>query len=248
MLPYPLTRANRMRLARAFASLPRVDISIECALEDQMGAAYVDSLDQPRAFMIEQDGFFCYYAGDISRDFVSATPRGRLLMAGAPGWQAAVENAFGDALVPIERHTFASEALSVDHLRSLAASNPHTAAVRRVDAQLARTETPYLSLDAFESAEDFVERGIGFCLLHEGTIVGGAYSSLVCSDAIEVSIVVHTVHRRQGVATALASQLLLWCLEHQIAPHWDAANDESCGLAAKLGYRKVGTYAAYYLK
>ena len=55
-------------------------------------------------------------------------------------------------------------------------------------------------------------------------------------------------HHRQGIATALAAQLLTWCLENPVDPHWDAANAESCGLAEKLGYRKTGEYTAYYLK
>jgi RimJ/RimL family protein N-acetyltransferase len=48
------------------------------------------------------------------------------------------------------------------------------------------------------------------------------------------------------MATALASCLLLHCLEDHRQPHWDAANPESCALAEKLGYRKVGEYRAYY--
>ena len=29
MIPFPLTRPNRLRIARAFSDVPRVDISIE---------------------------------------------------------------------------------------------------------------------------------------------------------------------------------------------------------------------------
>lgn len=252
MLPYPLTRPNRLRLARAFAPIPRVDISIECAVEDQMGQAFVDSVANPQLFMIEQDGFFCYFAGDLDsdagRDFLGKIPNGRMLMAGSPGWQTAVERSFGEDLIHISRDSYASAALSADHLRSLASSNPLSSDVVRVDAALAGADTPYLGIGAFDSPEDFVTRGIGFCIMKDGTIIGGAYSSLVCSNAIEVSIVVDPAHQRQGIATALACQLLLWCLDHHLAPHWDAANAESCGLAEKLGYTKERKYAAYYLK
>jgi GNAT superfamily N-acetyltransferase len=133
-------------------------------------------------------------------------------------------------------------------LRHLADNNPHAANIRRVDAALARAETPYLALGAFDSAEDFVERGIGYCLVRDDAIQGAAYASLACASAIEVSIVVNPKHQRQGVATALAAHLLLWCLEHHLAPHWDAANLPSCHLAEKLGYQKTGEYTAYYLK
>lgn len=62
---YPLTRSNRIRLAQAFRNVPRVDISIECVLEDQMGFAYVDNAEQPSAYLI-RIGPFHYFAGDVS--------------------------------------------------------------------------------------------------------------------------------------------------------------------------------------
>jgi predicted GNAT family acetyltransferase len=64
---------------------------------------------------------------------------------------------------------------------------------------------------------------------------------------MEVSIYVLEDYRRQGLATALASNLLSWCLEHNLEPHWDAANPESCRLASKLGYKFMGSYEAHYL-
>jgi GNAT superfamily N-acetyltransferase len=252
MLPYALTRPHRLRLAQAFAQIPRVDISIECAIEDQMGAAFVDSVGDPQLFMLEQDGFFCYFAGDLTsaagRDFLGKISHGRMLMAGSEGWHEALPAIFGDRLIPIKRYAYSAESLSSAHLKNLASSNPHTANVQRVDAALAGSDTPYLQIGAFDSADDFAERGIGFCLIRNGAIVGAAYSSLVCSDAIEVSIVIDPEHQRQGIATALSCKLLQWCLDHHLTPHWDAANEESCNLAEKLGYSEDGEYAAYYLK
>lgn len=252
MITYPLTRQNRMRLARAFAHIPRVDISIDCIVEDQMGTAFVDSIDNPQIFMIEQGGFFCYFAGEMDanagRDFLSKVPGGRLLMAGPQGWEQVLQAVFGERLRQIERYRFSSESLSLDHLKRLATENPHTPNVKRVDAALAGKENPYIDIGAFESAEDFEQRGIGYCMTKDDKIIGAAYASLACSNAIEISIVVDPNQQRQGIATALACQLLLWCLEHGVEPHWDAANPPSCSLAEKLGYSDKATYVAYYLK
>lgn len=44
IVQYPLSKANRIRLARAFRHVPRVDVSIECVLEGQMGAAGFESV------------------------------------------------------------------------------------------------------------------------------------------------------------------------------------------------------------
>jgi len=252
MMDYQLTRANRLRLARVFAPIPRVDISIECVLEDQMGRAFVDSVDDPCAYLLELDGFFCYFGGDVrsaaGRALVEALPSGRMIMSGPPGWEQIIEATFGEQLIKIERYSYRSDTLSLDHLRKLAAANPNTAHVQRVDVALAQSAPAYLEIGGYESVEDFVARGIGYCLMLNSESAGCAYASLVNSSAIEVSIVVAPDQRQKGVATALAAQLLIWCLENHLAPHWDAANEESCGLAEKLGYTKVGTYNAYFLK
>ncbi len=76
--------------------------------------------------------------------------------------------------------------------------------------------------------------------------MGVAYSSLVCSTGIEVSIYVEEKYRRQGVATALGSRLTLECLRRGLRPNWDAATPESCKLAKKLGYVFTEAYDAYY--
>ena len=60
---YPLTKANCIKLEKAFRNVPRVDISIECVLEGQMGKAYVNDLDDPSVYKIQVGPFF-YLAGD----------------------------------------------------------------------------------------------------------------------------------------------------------------------------------------
>jgi predicted GNAT family acetyltransferase len=76
--------------------------------------------------------------------------------------------------------------------------------------------------------------------------MSAAFSSLVCSQGIEISVYVEEAYRRQGVATALCSKLLLECLGQNLRPSWDAANDKSVKLAEKLGYRYLEQYDAYH--
>ena len=250
---FSLTRANRLWLARLFATVPQVDVSIQAVLEDQMGTVFVDDLDQPRYAMIEMDGFFIYYAGDMSTDeaqaFIAQTPHGRMLMAGSEGWHEVIQSVFdADSCISITRCQYDADKLSRDHIQSLIETNPNTPHIQAIDTDMIADGIPFFEMGAFDSAEDFVQRGIGFCMIADGKNVGVAYSSLVCSDAIEVSIVVDDNHRRKGIATALAGHLLDWCLAHQVRPNWDAANEESCGLAEKLGYHNKRPYTAYFLK
>jgi GNAT superfamily N-acetyltransferase len=250
---YPLTKAHRIRLARAFKHVPRVDMSIDCAIEGQMGRALVDDSQEPTVFKIEVGPFF-YFAGD------GTGPGGRamlenivpytLFMPSSPGWIEAGKMMYGERLVGFDRYSFSSEHISAEHLDHLCQISAFREDVQRMDLSFAAQlwgQDHFVDLSDFDSAEDFVQRGIGFYLEKRGTVVGAAYSSLVCSRGIEVSLFVMEDYRRQGIATILASRLLKWCIENNAEANWDAANLESCRLAEKLGYIPTGEYQAYYL-
>ena len=248
-----LTKINRMKIAHAFRDVPRVDMSIPCVVEGQMGQAFVDDLAQPSIYHVVI-GPFHYFAGTAvspqAHTMIATFPRYNLLMPSSDGWAALARQQFGDALQTNVRHSFSSDSLSTSHLNRLLNDGSFHGEVVALDAALAEemsaAGTLYFDLADFDSAEDFAARGLGFVALANGQPVGIAYSSLVCSQGIEVSIFVDEAHRRQGAATAVAAHLLLACLARGLHPNWDAANPESVRLAKKLGYRSVGEYQAYF--
>ena len=83
-----LTKANRLRLAGAFREVPRVDYSIDCVIEGQMGRAFVDDPWYPTAYRITT-GPFAYFAGGahtlggvlLARELIP----GQILMPSSPG-------------------------------------------------------------------------------------------------------------------------------------------------------------------
>jgi GNAT superfamily N-acetyltransferase len=244
-----LTKANRLRLAAAFRHHKRVDYSIDCVLEGQMGRAFVDDLERPTAYRITI-GPFWYFAGAVGsvggQALLTEFPAYNLLMPSPPDWVAAARETFGDQLVAFPRYSFAADRLSEAHLTQLLDSSPHRGRVVPIDLALLAIPNNFVEIEDFDSPDDFLERGIGYTMLEEGNPVGAAYSSLVCSRGIEVSLFVDEHHRRRGVATALAARLLLECARRGLRPNWDAANPESCKLALKLGYVATETYDAYY--
>jgi len=251
---YPLTKGNRIRLAQAFRNVPRVDISIECVLEDQIGKAFVDDPQNPSACMI-QIGPFHYFAGDAAsnggREMVRNFQPYNLFMSASSGWAEAFKQEYKERFVQIERYSFSSGQLEIEHLRKLCQDSKFAQDVRQMDAALLerlKGHDHFIDVSDFESPIDFEDRGIGFYIEKNGKIIGAAYSSLVCSTGIEVSLFVEEEYRRQRVATVLSANLVRWCLEHGMDAHWDAANLESCKLAEKLGYTPAGRYQAYYLK
>jgi hypothetical protein len=252
MIEYPLTRANRIRLGRAFRNVPRVDLSIPCLLEDQIGRVYVDDPDHPSAFVL-RNGVFNYYAGDPHGPGVEAVLAQlepyTLIMPSAPGWLEAIQARYGEQVQPFERYSFSSEGLSQARLDHLWQISRHCEHIRPIDVDFVGRlwgQDYWLDLSEFESPQDFNERGFGFMIYRSGKLAGAAWSSLVCSQGIEVSVFVQDDYRRQGMALALCARLLSLCLELGLQAHWDAANLESCALATKLGYKFAESYTAYY--
>lgn len=253
MIEYPLTKANRIRLGRAFRNVPRVDLSIPCLLEDQIGQAYVDTLDHPSAFLL-RNGVFNYYAGDphgTGADALLAQVEPyTLIMPSAPGWLEAIRARYGERVCPFDRYSVSGEGLSAEQLENLWRTSRHCEHIRPMDVDFVThlwEQDHWLDLSEFESPQDFIDRGFGFCIHKNGMLAGAAWSSLVCSHGIEVSVFVQDDYRRQGMALALSARLLDACLKLGLEAHWDAANPESCVLAQKLGYKFVGSYTAYYL-
>lgn len=250
----PLNRANRILIARAFSRVPRVDMSIDCVIEDQMGQARVDNVHAPTVFKLEV-GSFVYFAGNAATDaghaLLGTLRPYSFLMPSTPGWAEAAQAMYPERLMAIKRFRYGGETLTAVHLQRLLNHADPSPEVRQIDVAFAQQlwqQDHFIDLSDYESAEDFVTRGVGFYVEDAGTVIGAAYASLVCSRGIEISIFVQEAFRRRGIATRLAVHLLSWCLERNVHPNWDAANAPSCGLAEKLGYRPLGHYQAYYLK
>ncbi len=239
----------------AFRDCKRVDFGIDCVIEGQMGKAFTDSLENPTAFKLEV-GPFSYFAGNAKspagREMMRSLPLYAPLMPSPVEWIELAKEVHGDKIAQCSRYSFSSKNLSVEGVRRMLRESPFEAQVRRLNTAAAGPilNDPHglADISNFDSADDFVARGVGFYLMDECITVGVAYSSLVCSKGIEISIFVVPEKRRKGIATALACKLLEHCMANGMDPHWDAANLESCKLAEKLGYVQTETYVEYFVR
>jgi len=255
MHDYPLTKTNRIRLARAFRDVTRVDLAIDCIIEGQMGRAFVDDLDSPGAFMI-RTGPLCYFAGSSDSEggqaMMANLDQYSIIMPSTEGWIELARRVHGKRLLPFPRYSFSADKLSTEHVDRLLQDSPHRSDITPIDsaiaARFAGVPDHFVDLSDYDSPDDFARRGIGYCLPNGGDVAAAAFSSLICSKGAEMSVFVMPQLRRKGVATALACAVIRDCLENRLEPHWDAANVESCLLAEKLGYVQTGAYEAYFLR
>ncbi|MDO4963745.1 MAG: GNAT family N-acetyltransferase, partial [bacterium] len=93
--------------------------------------------------------------------------------------------------------------------------------------------------------DDYKNYGIGFCCIYNNEIIGVASSNIFYKDGIEVNIKVKEEYRRKGIATAMASKLIIECLSRNKKISWDASNTNSVRLAQKLGFEYDSEYDIY---
>ncbi|MEW6411891.1 MAG: GNAT family N-acetyltransferase [Candidatus Zixiibacteriota bacterium] len=254
MHPFELSKSNRDLLARAFKNVTRVDIAIDSVIDGQMGEAFTDNLINPTVFML-RIGPFCYFAGSVHGEggeaMIRNLPVHSLIMTCPSDWVETAMKIHGSKLRRFPRYSFSSCTLTMRHIKGLLDKSPFRSRIVSIDRDLlVRISTEpdhFLDISTYDSIDDFLNRGMGYCLTDGNTLCGVAYASLISHAAIEVSIYVVPDYRTKGVATALACALIKECLENNREPHWDAANVESCTLAEKLGYTASGTYDAFYL-
>ncbi len=164
-----------------------------------------------------------------------------------------IETLFAPRVRRTERYAFYKDNTGFDaqKLQKLTAALPQGVTVVPFDRELygmaMQNDWSRDFCSQFRDAEDYLTRGVGYAALKDGELVGGASSYIRCSSAIEIQVETRQDWRRQGIAAACSAALITACLSKGLHPSWDAANAESARLAARLGYRSAGTYAAWFV-
>ena len=225
----------------------------DAILEGTMGRALADDAEEPHVAVLQAPNLQLNIVGGdaghpAAREYMEQLPKRSALFFGAEGWEELVQSMHGGKSIEMPRYAFTSEALDVEHLRSVASGVPDgyrpvqmaLALARRLGAEKSSFAEDHMV--NFDSPEDFVARGFGFCLLDGDQIASVATTFAICRKGIEIQINTRKEHQRKGLATAVAAQLLVHSLEQGLDPNWDAANESSVGLATRLGYTPQGTY------
>ena len=232
---------NRYVLEELFAPCKLLRVIIDAVLEQGYGTAVADSEQKPEVGLLTLD-VHAVLGGRPDHPFARELIQGLspvLIVPGSDAWRRAVIQAHKARIQIQPRVGFSLEKLDIDHLRALAQRLPPGYQLRRIDLQLAPQAMGPI---AYTSAEEFVERGVGFCTLFNGEVVAKARSYINSSKAIEISIMTAPEHQGKGLATATGAALVAHCLEHRIEPYWSASNPISVRVAEKLGYVQSGSY------
>lgn len=240
--------ASRRALRPLFAACPGVRGLVAAILSGEMGRAWADDLTNPTVAVLHLD--FHVFGGRPTPAAVSAAlslmpPQGFIV---APDdWNEVLRAKLGPSFRTYTRYEFDSADWNRDRLQGFIDAVPAGFEMKRVDASnvAALRDLADAFVYNFDSLDDFLARGIGFGLWHEGRFVSGCSSFSIGGGMLEIGIDTVREFERRGFAKATAAALILYCLDHGLEPCWDAAHSASANLGEAIGFRGRRPYTAW---
>jgi RimJ/RimL family protein N-acetyltransferase len=249
------------RLRPIMAGLSAIQLNVAAILDGTCpGRVYADDVAHPRtAYLISGDGHYLAGATDnqaFNEALNAALPRDHyfVLFCDPERWSGALDVVLRDTYaVRATRHYYT---LAEHKMPDWQDRIPEGFSMQRVDAGFLATERKNRDgvlewiLEEWNSVDDFVERGFGFCLVHEDEdgVVSWSLSDYVQGDRCEMGIETDWNYRRQGFGTLAAAATAAHALEQgfsTIGWHCWHNNAGSIGVAGNVGFEKATDYDIY---
>ncbi len=210
---------------------------VASVLQGFQGTAFVDCETTPSVVRLKL-GPFNVLGGnsdsDAAGEIISGAHKNDLFM-GDSSWEEKVKATYEGRYIVHKRQTFDHRKLDKEKLSKLCEQVPEGIEIRKIG----KGEKERIGKEVAQHLifyEAFLEKGIGFCALNEGRLVGGVATTLNSKRAIQFQIDTIPEYRNRGIGTALGAHIVLYYLEKGIEPHWETADPASEHLAKKLGY------------
>jgi len=100
----------------------------------------------------------------------------------------------------------------------------------------------------WNSVDDFLKNGFGFCLVDDQAIACWCTAEYVCGKKCGIGIETAKEYRGRGFATLTACAFVDYCIANHMLPHWDSweGNLPSIAVAEKVGFKKSLEYTVYF--
>jgi RimJ/RimL family protein N-acetyltransferase len=226
------------------------------------GRIYVDDVVTPSTFLVVPACQFCFVAGradnpvtnrairSLAREQLPLDDGYLLLFPTSAAWEATVPELFADAPERIragrltydldvaryhERHAHWRDRLPEDYR------------VQPYDRSLAEGQG---LANLWGSTDRFLDRGFGFAVMHDDTVVSQCHTVFVGDGHAEISIETAASHRRHGFATLATCAFIDHCLATGHTPAWSCwdNNAASQNLAGHMGFVYQGETPAYVIR
>ncbi|MDE0299610.1 MAG: GNAT family N-acetyltransferase [Candidatus Poribacteria bacterium] len=247
-------RSNQLQLAvPLYQNYPYLHGYVASALSGEMGAVSVDDIECPSVGRITL-GWANILAGD------AATPAAETLLGEIlpntilipenARWVDAFYGRWGHRLEKWRRITCRGGSWRIETLRDFERRLPSGYTIKQVSCPeevkgLIQMGDGLIDFPNYPTPEDFLDRGVGFFVERNGEIVSGCTSYAVGGGKSDISVRTRQEHQRRGLAQAVAARMILYCLQDDIEPCWDAPSEAGGNLGKKLGYTYARPYTAF---
>ena len=167
-----------------------------------------------------------------------------LLLYPNPEWKKVLQERFGEILEEFTHRTFKSEKLDLNHVRKNIKPLPEGYHLERVNHETAKYIDGHLHAFSrtWETVEDYVNKGLGYCIRFEDKVVSHAGSIFPFTKHLEIQVDTDPDFRGKGFATIVCAKLMEQCLLDDIVPYWEAHTEISAKIAEKLGFNDPQLY------
>lgn len=247
----------RNRLEPMFSAHHRVDFGIDSILEGQSGkqiSVIVDDIANPAVALLRY-GTFGIFGGDATHTNANALVQlinlPCAIQPSPEAWLNLLQKKYADKIKKIERFSFTHQFIDAGHMTSLIKHHPYNSNLHEIDIATAHAmeneEWHKYHLLNYNSAAEFAANGFAYGVTINGALASVCSAALRCIQGIELNVITLPEYRNKGLAELVAAATITKAINHNLIPHWDAANERSARLAVRLGFKQTGSYYTYYL-
>lgn len=216
-------------------------------------AIYANSKDNIKSAVI-YIGNNAFYAGEPNKELLLKKQKEWTNLFGQnKKWEKLMKECYPEAF-HYTRYAFELDAyFNKDKLQSMIDALPNGYDIKKIDSNIydlfknVKDNDVLELIDWFKNKKHFLEYALGYAVIKDGKIVGGASTAFRFQRGIEIEADVCKKERHKGLASAACATLILECLNRGWKPTWDAANKKSVGLAKKLGYTFSHKYKCFII-
>ncbi|MBD3406975.1 MAG: GNAT family N-acetyltransferase [Candidatus Lokiarchaeota archaeon] len=220
----------------------------------EIGHLFVDSINNPTTGIFSLDPVH-FVAGNpdtsTAIEFLRKVQPLQFVFIPTEKWSKQISTIWGERTIPHKRTRLDETSLSLDHLRKLREELPSGFNIGPIQNRHL-DEIPSGYLDSIEklfgSRKNFLKDKFGKSITFKEELASIAYPAFPYINEFEIQVITLNKKdfRQKGLATVACAEMIIDALEHNIVPHWDAANEPSIALAKKLGYSNPVSYYAYF--
>lgn len=170
------------------------------------------------------------------------------LFSSSEKWDERIKEHFQTELKPLQRYSFHfNEDNFLTLNKAILPDNFQLTKMNEAALQTNQVFNRAYITQYWDSAENFMQKGIGFSAMHNGAHASECVSIFSSLDFAEIDIATDNHFRGRGLAQCTAEAFILECLKQQVTPRWDCDihNLASIKLAGKLGFANPVKYSVF---